>query len=321
MRCLWPPDSRVWEVPDKLVIQNTTADVVARLQTDAEPIPLEELPKRVDLVFNALLGKYGEDGAFQGVLELLDLPYTGSGVLASTVGMDKRIHKALLRSEGIPVAEDVVIERSAWTTDPERWLTQVKEALRYPVVVKPTREGSSIGVSTAGDRETLTRAIEGAFSWDREILVEEYLEGIEFMCVVLGNDAPEAMLPTEVSFAGELHTYESKYMPGRAQYHTPARVPEPVLHKIQEMAVRVYQLIGCKGYGRVDGFVVGETIYISEPHTGTIMVPSSYVFHQAARHKVPTKGGDGSKGLSPRDLITQIIELAAEAHRGKKGAL
>jgi len=310
----------IWQIPDKLVILNTTADIEAQLRRGAERIRFEDLKERIDLMFIALLGKYGEDGCIQGILELLGIPYTGSGVLASAVGMNKRVHKELFRSEGILVTRDLVVRRADWENNRSRIKDQTSKIIGFPCVVKPTREGSSIGVSTAKNKKGLERSIKEAFRWDKEILVEEYLKGQEFMCVVLGNEDPKAMLPSEVEFTGDIHTYESKYMPGKAKYHTPIRGSKENIKHIQELVVRVYQLTHCKGYGRVDGFLVGDKVYVSEPHTGTIMVPSSYVFQQAARHKAPLKGG-GKVPLSPRALVTKIIALALEVHEGKKGPL
>ena len=310
----------IWQIPDRIVILNTTADVEAGLRRGAEKIQLEDLKERIDLVFIALLGKYGEDGCIQGILELLGIPYTGSGVLASAVGMNKRAHKELFRSEGILVARDLAVRKADWENNRSKIKDQISKIIGFPCVVKPTREGSSIGVSTAKDKRELERSVKEAFKWDSEILAEEYIEGEEFMCVVLGNEDPSAMLPSEVEFVGEIHTYESKYMPGKAKYHTPIRGSKENIKHIQELAVKVYRLTHCKGYGRVDGFLVGDKVYVSEPHTGTIMVPSSYVFQQAARHKAPLKGGRRVP-LSPRALVTKIIELALEVHEGKKGPL
>ncbi len=311
-------DGNLWVIPDKLVIQNSTADVEEKLDKEGKRVVFRQLPNLVDLLFITLLGKYGEDGSIQGVLELLDLPYTGSGVLASAIGMNKKVHKSLLRGAGFTVPKDILVasERLAIA----ELSSEIKSSFNYPCVVKPVAEGSSVGVAFVREENELEEALEAAFQYDPEALVEEYIEGTEFMCVVLGNDNPEAMEPTEVDFAGPIHTYDSKYMPGRARYHTPPRLEENVIKEIQETAIAVYKLIGAKGYGRVDGYVFKDEIIIGEPHTGTIMVPSSYVFQQAARHKASLKGQD-KKALSPRDLVTKIIELAQEAHEEKKGPL
>jgi D-alanine-D-alanine ligase len=316
---------QVWKIPIKLVLMNTTKDVDKRLKKDAKKLELEELPKKIDFMFIALLGKYGEDGAIQGVFELLKIPYSGSGILASAVGMHKRTHKDLIKSEGFLVAKDVSVVRKDFSKRKTNIFKKVKDKLGYPVIVKPVMEGSSIGVSFVKSQTELEKACEEAFKWDDEILIEEFIKGQEFMCVVLGNDDPVAMPPSEVEFTGDIFTYDSKYMPGEARYYTPIRATEKMISEIQKSAVAIYKLIGIKGYGRVDGFLVDkEKIYISEPHTGTIMVPSSYVFQQAALQEVMTKTKAGTKAgtkLNPRRLITTIIDLGVDIHAKKIGTL
>ncbi|MEK7610900.1 MAG: ATP-grasp domain-containing protein [Patescibacteria group bacterium] len=331
----------LWQVPDKLVIQNTTTDIEQRLEKDASRVNFEDLPGKVSCVFNALLGKYGEDGCFQAILELLKIPYTGSGILASALGMDKKVHKKMLSGAGFLVAKDLLIRNSEF--DIRKVTEKVSREIGFPCVVKPTREGSSMGVSVVKEEKGLETAFEYAFKYDQEVLVEEYLKGMEFTCVVWGNDDPKAMLPTEVVFEGDFFTYEGKYMPGKTQTITPARLSEEGLAEIQRQSVAIYQLIGCQGYGRVDGFVVPKTlkvgeprplgslslsdisIYIAEPHTGTIMVPSSFVFQQAAKFRIDLStefhGKKGSIPMTPRILVTKIIELAFEAFSNKKGLL
>ena len=207
-----------------------------------------------------------------------------------------------------------------------------------------------MGVSVVKSQEGLEVAFEYAFRFDKEVLVEEYLRGLEFTCVVWGNENPVAMLPTEVVFEGDFFTYEGKYMPGKTQTITPARVDEAVIKEIQRISVEIYQLIGCVGYGRVDGFVVPKAlhqhpvdndglgkpnlsnsplsdvdVYVAEPHTGTIMVPSSFVFQQASKFRIELDdrftGQKTSTPLTPRMLVTKIVEMAFESHRTKKGLL
>lgn len=330
----------LWQVPDKLVIQNTTADVDLRLTKEATILKFEEIPGRVDAVFNALLGKYGEDGCIQGVFELIGIPYTGSGILASAVGMDKRIHKRMIAAAGYNVARDIIVQ-SEKGSNIGNWKLEIENSFGFPCVIKPTREGSSMGVSVVKSEEGLDVAFEYAFKYDSAVLVEEYLRGIEFTCVVWGNDNPEAMLPTEIVFEGDFFTYEGKYMPGKTQTITPARVTQEVIETIRKISVDIYKLIGCVGYGRVDGFVVPKSreelpkihelpvdrvdIYVSEPHTGTIMVPSSFVFQQASKFRIELDdrftGKKISTPLTPRMLVGKIVEMALDAYKNKKGLL
>ena len=320
---------RLWKLPPKLVLSNTTIDVENRLEENAERVIYENLGSMIDFAFNALLGKVGEDGTIQGLLELLQIPYSGSGIQASAVAMHKRANKDLLAANDVLVAKDIRVQRSEYgsSLSLETLSEQIEKELSYPVIVKPVAEGSSVGVSAVHSISELDAALQDAFHWDREVLIEEFIKGQEFMCVVFGNDEPNAMLPSEVEFVGDIFTYESKYMPGKAEYHTPIRTSQEKIEEIQRLAERVYSLMGIKGYGRVDGFLKDDNeIYISEPHTGTIMVPSSYVFQQASLQDVPTKTKTGVKGkggsrFNPKLFISSIIEMGLDAHANKKGIL
>ncbi len=317
---------QLWQLPDKLVIQNTTKDVEVRLEKEATKLRWEDLKEKVDVVFISLLGKYGEDGCIQGVLEILGIPYTGSGILASAMAMDKKVTRELLQYSGYQVPKGMVLSESEWNNSKvksqnSKLKLKIQNEIKFPCVVKPTREGSSVGVVVSHIKEELEQAVNQALYFDREVLVEEYIKGKDFMCVVWGNDKQEAMLPTEVEFEDEIHTYESKYMPGGSQYFTPIRISEKLIGEIQKQATKIYGLLEMKGYGRIDGFVNDETIYISEIHTGTIMVPSSYVFHEVSRTKVELKGKSSAIPMTPKMWVVKIVEMGIEAHKNKKGLL
>lgn len=314
----------LWEIPDKLVILNKISDIKARL-SEAKRIKIENLKKKVDFVFIALLGKYGEDGCIQGVLELLGIPYSGSGVLASALGMDKKVHKQVFQACGFNVPRGIVVSQKEMGKE-GTLLAKVKKEIGYPVVVKPTREGSSMGVGVVKKEKDLMAALKQALKFDKEALVEEYIKGLEFTCVVMGNQDPVALLPTEICLEHDFFTYEDKYMPGRTRVITPARLSPEMIKKVQQVSKEVYKLIGCQGYGRVDGWVVKKDVIIGEPHTGTIMVPSSFVFQQAAQHQVEVetewRGAKKTKiPMSPKLLVTKIIQMGREVHAKKKGPL
>ena len=244
--------------------------------------------------------------------------------------MHKRVNKDLLETNGIAVAKDLRVWRHEFPDErSEADITkEIESSFGFPVIVKPVAEGSSVGVSSVRTETELKAALEEAFRWDREVLIEEFIDGQEFMCVVFGTDEPVAMQPSEVEFVGDIFTYENKYMPGQAEYHTPIRAPQDKIKEIQDIAIRVYKLMGITGYGRVDGFLKDkQTVYISEPHTGTIMVPSSYVFQQASLQEQPSgksKAGMKGKGggtFNPRRFITAIIDMGLDIHAKKKGVL
>ncbi|MBU0708227.1 hypothetical protein KJ596_00560 [Patescibacteria group bacterium] len=320
---------KVWQIQPKLVLQNTTADIENKLKDSqvATRVEWEQLSSLVDLIFIALLGKVGEDGTIQGIFELLDIPYTGSGILSSAIGMNKKVHKKIINQAGIAVARDITIRKTDWDNLAKRkeLAKYINDELQFPVIIKPVAEGSSIGVTKVNCSEDLDHALMNAFQWDSEALAEEFITGHEFMCVVWGNRNPQAMSPTQVQFEGDIYTYEGKYMPGKTKTITPAPFEKDTLREIQETAVKVYEMIGIQGYGRVDGWVTNDQerdmIIIGEPHTGTIMVPSSYIFQQAAKFNIELKNKKVQTGMSPRTFVSEIIRLAKDAHGSKKQML
>jgi len=304
-------EARLWHIPQKLLIQNTTKDIIARLDEEATRIHYEQLCSLIDFAFVALHGKYGDDGCVQGVLELLGIPYTGSGVLASAVCMDKHMAHRVLKQAGVEVARELLVEDLDWEEDPQGIRDQISEVVGLPCVIKPDREGSSIGVSVVNEEGQIDDALREAFAWDNLALVEERLEGLEFSCIVLGNDELQPLVPTETATTNEYLTYEDKYMPGQSQKITPARVSKELLKKIQEEVVKAYRALGMMNYGRIDGFLVeGDRVLITDPNTSSGMNPSSFLFHQAA-----------DVGLNPMMLFDRMIELALEAHASKRGPL
>ncbi|MDH4207910.1 MAG: D-alanine--D-alanine ligase [Anaerolineae bacterium] len=302
---------RLWQIPYKLLIQNTTNDIVARLEGEATRVPYEELRSLIDFAFIALHGKYGDDGCVQGMLEMLGIPYTGSGVTASAVCMDKHMAHRLLAQAHLEVARELLVEDLEWEEDPEGVRRRIVEVVGLPCVVKPDREGSSIGVSVVREEKALDDALREAFSWDNLALVEELLEGLEFSCIVLGNHELQPLVPTETATSNEYLTYEDKYMPGQSQKITPPRVSKEVIKRIQDEVLKAYRALGMANYGRIDGFLVdGDRILITDPNSSSGMSPSSFLFHQAA-----------DIGLTPTMLFDRLIELALEAHANKRGPL
>ncbi|MFQ5855925.1 MAG: D-alanine--D-alanine ligase [Anaerolineae bacterium] len=301
----------LWHVPDKLVIQNTTNDIASRVASDATRIPYEDLKELVDVVFIALHGKYGDDGCIQGLLELIDVPYTGSGVLPCAVSMDKPTAHQLLKEAGLEVARELVVTQREWQSDPDAVTHHIAEEVGFPCVVKPTREGSSIGVSVVQEAGELPNAMATALEWDTGALIEEFMAGMEFSVIIVGNDEPEAFIPTETTTTNPYLTYDDKYMPGRSQKITPARVDQAILKRLQAEALKAHKALGFTGYSRIDGFLLEDgRILLTDPNSTSGMAPSSFMFHQAAE-----------AGLTPMMLVDKIVQLAQEAHTEKKGPL
>lgn len=303
-------EGRFWEIPLQLLVQNTTVDITTRLQDGARRIAYEELKSVADFIYIGLHGKYGEDGCLQGLLELIGIPYAGSGVMASAIGMDKHVQRKLLAAAGMKVPTYLAITEREWREKEQEMLARVEDTLGYPCVVKPTREGCSTGLSVVREQGQMGSAVENAFQWDTAALVEELLVGIEITCAVLGNREPTALLPTETLRQGDFLTVEEKFLPGEGENITPARLPEEMIRKVQEVMVQAYKVLGLKVYARLDGFVVDGDVIVTEPNTLPGMTPSTCIFHQAAE-----------AGMSPMEFVDRVIELSLEAHAHKKGPL
>jgi D-alanine-D-alanine ligase len=242
-----------------------------------------------DVVWPALHGPYGEDGSVQGLLELLDVAYVGAGVLASAVCMDKLLFKDLMRAHDIPQVD---------------YFRSPDEARSFPVFVKPSRLGSSVGISKAEDGEQLAKAVGIAASHDPRVIIEAASPGIEVECAVLGNDDAEASQPGEIVVNADWYDYEAKYTPGGMDLQFPARIGDGVRERVRELALEVFALVGCSGLARVDFFVEdGERVLVNELNTMPGFTPTS----------VYASLWDLS-GLPFPELCDRLVQLGAERH-------
>jgi D-alanine-D-alanine ligase len=300
-------------LPWQLVSQNTTTDISEHLEKEAKKISYEQLKDEIDFAFISLHGKYGEDGCMQGLLELLRIPYTGSGVLASALGMNKYIQQKILRANGIDVPRSVLIREEEWNANKEKIEKALIDELGLPLVTKPAREGSSMGVNMIKNIEPLSEGLKNAFEWDNIALAEEYLDGTEFSCIITEKSGrPEPLQITEIRPQSEFYTYDEKYMPGKCRKFTPpGSIPNDVQEKIRGEVVRAYEALGFRAYGRIDGFVTKDgRVLITDPNSSSGMAPSSFFFEQAAE-----------VGMFPSEIISELIEISLRIHKEKKGAL
>jgi D-alanine-D-alanine ligase len=307
------PEGALWIIPWQLISQNTTVDLSEHLDGRARRIAYEDLKTAIDFAFIALHGKYGDDGCIQGLLELIGIPYTGPGVLASALGMDKHIQQKILSASGIGVPESMVIEEQAWRQKREEVKAAVRSRFPFPFFAKPIREGSSIGITAVGNDEDFERGVEEALKWDRAVLIEEYLDGTEFSCIVLETDgAAKALALTEIYPQSDYYTYDDKYMPGRCRKFTPPKTIAPeVAQRIMADAVRTFHALGFRSYGRIDGFLLKDgRILITDPNSSSGMAPASFFFEQAA-----------CAGMLPSMIISELIDNAVDIHKGKCGPL
>jgi D-alanine-D-alanine ligase len=278
------------------------------LKGDSQPLVAEKL----DVVFPALHGTYGEDGTLQGLLEMADVPYVGCGVLASACGMDKVTMKSLFVQAGLPICKHVWFLRSQWREQPAKIIRKVIREIGVPCFVKPANLGSSVGVSRAADRPSLTKAIELAAEYDRKIIVEEEVVAREIECAVLGNDEPKASLPGEYVVydeAARFLDYTEKYSnTGNVSFVVPAPLTKAMTARIQRMAIRAFQSIDGAGLARVDFFLPrdGGDLIINELNTmpGLTEVSGYPKMWEAS-------------GLPFPRLLETLIDLAFERHRDK----
>jgi len=252
----------------------------------------------LDVALVIMHGRGGEDGTLQGMLDLLNLPYQGSGVLGSALAMNKELSKILYQQAGL------LVSRALFLTRHEAFAPREVEAcLGLPVVIKPVNEGSSIGITKANTLEELERGLEAAFLYDHRVLVEEFLEGVEVTGGILGNTELTALPLVEIVPAEEydFFDYEAKYKPGASTEICPARLDEATTKRAQEIALTAHRALQCRGYSRTDMIVRGEDIYVLETNTIPGMTATS-LFPQAAR----------AHGLEFPQLLDRLIELALE---------
>lgn len=304
-------ENRFWEIPEALLWMNTTADIAANLKSGgAKKVCYEDLKRGVGFAFLGLHGKFVEDGCLQGLLEILEIPYNGPGILGAAVGMDKDFQRKLLKAAGLNTPRYLVIYRGDHAEMGEQ-LARVKSEIGLPCYVKPSREGCSIGLTKVKKGDVLELAVKKAFEHDNLILVEEDLsDGMEVTTTVLGNEKPYALVPTETPSRGDFLSVEEKFLPGDAQMITPPRLSEGEIKKIQKECIKAYKAMNLYVYARIDGIWKDKNLYILEPNTLPGVTPSTCVFHQSAE-----------AGMSPSQFFDKIIELSLEAHKRKIGPL
>jgi D-alanine-D-alanine ligase len=263
-----------------------------------------------DVVFPVLHGPFGEDGTVQGLLECLDAAYVGAGVLASALCMDKVLFKELMSRAEVPQIGYRAVTLDAFQTDPQVVLAGLA-GLGLPVFVKPSRLGSSVGISRVGTAEELPAALTEAFEHDPVAIVEATAPGLEVECSVIGNGDPIASQPGEILLAtGEngWYDYEAKYSPGGMELIVPARIPERVRERVRELAVATFLKAGCRGLARVDFFVNGEQVLVNELNTMPGFTETSVFGSLFA-----------ASGIPYPELLSRLVELALERHAAERG--
>jgi D-alanine-D-alanine ligase len=268
----------------------------------------------LDVVFPVLHGTFGEDGTIQGLFELAGIAYVGSGVLGSAAGMDKDVMKRLFTQAKLPIVKHVTILRAEWEQAPRKAVAQVEAALQYPVFVKPANLGSSVGISKAHDRKELGLALTLAAKYDRKLIVEQGVGGkkakaLEFEVAVLGNDNPQASVVGEIIPCKEFYDYEAKYLSEGSTAVIPARLKKAETKLIRELAIAAFRACDLAGLARVDFLMEPggkRRIFLNEVNTmpGFTRISMFPKLWEAT-------------GLSYKELITRLIELALERQAEK----
>ena len=258
-----------------------------------------------DVIFTVLHGTFGEDGTVQGLLELADVAYVGSGVLGSACGMDKDVMKRLFRERGLPCVDHIALLRHEIDA---RW-QEPAERFGYPVFVKPANLGSSVGISKAGNEAELRKALQDAAQYDRKLVVEPSIDGREVELAVLGNDQPEASIAGEIVPASGFYSYESKYLDDSATLEIPAQLSAEQLAEAQRLAVAAFRAVECRGLARVDFFL--------ERRTGRFLLNEVNTMPGFTSISMYPKLWEAS-GLPYPRLVNRLIELALERHAEKR---
>ena len=269
------------------------------------PVEAENQIGELDVIFPVLHGPYGEDGTVQGLLRMADIPFVGADVLGSAVSMDKDVMKRLLKEAGIPQAKFLSYRDFKKAIDPE----YIKSNIGFPCFVKPANLGSSVGITKAHDEQEFESAVNKAFEFDHKIVIEEYIRGREIECSVLGNEDPIASLPGEVMPSHEFYSYEAKYLDQKgASFKIPADLPDNLIKRIQELAIRTFRVLNCEGMARVDFFLKeDDQLLVNELNS----IPG---FTKISMYPKLWE----ASGINYSDLLDRLIQLAIDRHKNRK---
>ena len=253
--------------------------------------------KKVDVIFPVLHGPFGEDGSMQGLLKILNLPFVGPSVLGSAVSMDKDVMKRLFKEAEIPIGKFVAIKKNDKID-----FNKIKKELNLPMFIKPANMGSSVGINKVKNEKEFKFAIDEAFKFDTKIVIEEFIDGREIECGVLGNEHPLASIPGEIIANQEFYSYDAKYVDEGYVIEIPAKIDKKIIKKVQELAIKVFQVSNCEGMGRVDFFV---------KKNGTILVNEINTIPGFTAISMYPKLWEAS-GLPLAKLLDELINLAIE---------
>lgn len=305
----------LYPLNQKLLVHNSTQEIEHDLDRTTK-INWHDLPSLTDFVFIGLHGGCGENGAIQGLLELLKLPYNGSGIAASSLCIDKHKTNNFLAGYGFEVPQNYFITKQDFVVDQQAVLKKITETLKFPLIVKPHNDGCSFGVKKVTTEQQLAATVSTLFKNYTALLIEECITGMELTVGVIGNQTVQALPPSQAVAVSEVLSIEEKFLPGAGQNLTPAPLPKDALKLVQQTVQEVYQTVGCSGYARIDCFYQTqkqsptgkERVVIIEINTLPGMTPATCIFHQAAEI-----------GIKPMDFIDLLVHYGLEKHTSYRG--
>ena len=307
---------QLFKLSQRLLIKNSTSEIAELITTDMQ-VKWSDLSLLCDFVFIALHGGQGENGCVQGMLEMLRLPYNGSGVLASALCMDKYKTNSLLQAKGFNVPGSVLVEKTLWAVDRVKIVHDIMAknwngGSSFPCIVKPVDDGCSVFVSKVNDKDQLELSIDVLLAQGKSAaLVEELVQGIELTCGVYGNNDVVVLPPSQAVAQKGVLSIQEKFLPGAGQNVTPAPIGDTALSFAREIIRRCYKAVGCKGYARIDCFyqspevsLTGEQrLIILEINSLPALTPATCLFHQAAEI-----------GIKPMDFMDMVVSLGMQQH-------
>lgn len=307
---------QLYSITEQQLVYNSTKEIEADL-SKAAPIAWSNLSKIIDFAFIGLHGGEGENGSVQGMLEMLGIPYNGSSVLASALCMNKYKTNELLRAEGFDVPHSLFITAQQWHSQKENIINQVATTLSFPCIIKPHDDGCSVLVAKAKNQHEFEEFCTNVFEQGlkKQLLIEEFMHGMELTVGVTGNENVQALPPSQVVAKEGILSIEEKFLPGAGENQTPALLPESALAFVKTVIEGVYKTVDARGYARIDCFYQDATqsptgkqrVITLEVNTLPGMTPATCIFHQAAEI-----------GIKPMEFIDLIIDLGLEAHAPQK---
>lgn len=304
----------LYKINQKLLVCHATSEIEEGLETSMR-IPWSKLPQIANFVFIGLHGGEGENGCIQGTLEMLGIPYNGSGVLTSSLCMDKYKTNQFLKQKGFDVPKNLLISHVEWKTAPDTVIEKIANSFIFPLIIKPHDDGCSVFVQKIDKVEQVKNALNKLFTSEKtHAFVEEYIKGMELTVGVIGNENPHVFPPSQAVAQKGILSIEEKFLPGTGENQTPAPLSDQAIKFVQKIIKDVYVALNCKGYARIDCFYQTpqeslskqERIVIIEVNTLPGLTPATCLFHQAAE-----------EGMKPMDLIDHIITLGFEQHADK----